>query len=142
MKRSLIAGVLVAFVGAVFLSGCATGPSGPSDEELIKEAASGMTAAMVAQDLDKLMTFFSEDFENWEWGDKAGFKDFIGEAIDMGYLESAEVDMEDAEYKIEDGTGTVSPIELTASFGSATLEATLKKEGTAWLIVGMDVEMY
>ena len=142
VRRAIVATLLVTFGGAVVFGGCATAPEGPSDEELIAQVAEGMAANLAAIDLDKLMTFYSEDFENWEWGDKAGLKAFIKEAIEDGYLEDIEVDMEKAKTTIEGDKATVYPIEITASFGGATAEIELKKEGCAWLIVAMDLQMY
>jgi len=142
VRKSAIAVMLVVLGGAVVVCGCASTPQGPSDEELIAEVVEGMKGALVAQDLDTLMTFYSENFEHWEYGDKAGLKNFMEEAIDMGYLENAEVSTDKAETTIEKDTAKVYPVEFAASFGSATIGVELKKEGMAWLITSMDIEIY
>jgi len=60
----------------------------------------------------------------------------------MGYLDDAESSLEETEVKIEEGVATVYPVELTAAFGSSTIELTLKKENGKWMVTGMEVEEY
>jgi len=126
------------------MAGCAGTAKGPTDEELIAQAVEGWKAAGIAQDVDKLMSFYSEKFTNYEWGDKAGAKKFVQDAKDMGYLKDAQLDSSGAKTEIDKkkGEAKVYPIEMKAAFGSATIELIFKKEGAQWMITGMDVQQY
>ena len=121
------------------LCGCATLLCGGHDKRQISNVLDDWAAAMIAKEVDPLMGLYSEDFSHYEWGDKEGFKEFISEAIDDAYLNDAEVDLEEAEITIEEKTATAYPVQLSAAFGSATIEFSLAKEDGTWRIVGMDV---
>jgi len=133
---------LATLFAATLMAGCAGMGGGPSDDELIAKVIGDWKAAGLAQDIDAMLVLYSESFENYEFGDKAGFKSFMDDAKDMGYLEDAEIDLEGAKTTIEGDEANVYPVEMEAAFGSATIELVLKKEGDAWLITAMDVEQY
>ncbi|NIA14268.1 MAG: hypothetical protein GWP08_09310 [Nitrospiraceae bacterium] len=132
--------MFVSVLALGLLSGCAT--SGPSDEELVGDVVKGWTAAALAQDVDAMLKFYSDDFQNYEFGGKDGLGEFLTDAKDMGYLEDCEIDTEGAKIEIDGDTAEVYPVEMTAAFGSATLEFALKKEASGWMITAMDVEQY
>ncbi len=108
----------------------------PADQAL--DVAKGWGAALAEQDLDKIMSFFAEDFEHYEYGDKLGIRDFIGQAIDMGYLEDLEVYTDDAEAEVDDDEVIVYPIEIMGAFGSVTFELIFAEKDGEMMIVGMD----
>jgi len=140
MKSLLLKGLL-AMVLAVVVAGCATTPK-VSPEEAIGEQVAGWSAAVVAQDLDKVMTYYSEDFKHYEWGNKAGARDFLDGAKSQGFLEGISFDTSKIEIKLdEDGkTGNVYPIDIKGSFGTTlTMELRFTKEAGGWLITGTDV---
>ncbi len=122
----------------VVLAGCATGGSNPQDA--VAKQIDGYVTATQNQDVDGIMAVFSEDFEHYEWGDKAGAEEFMSEANDMGYLEDIEVFLEDMEIDVDGdgGTATAYPIEMTGAFGSITLELTFTNEDGTWLVTGLD----
>lgn len=141
MKKSAAVWTSVCCLAAVLmLCGCATGGKGPTDEEQIKGLVEGWKAAMVAQDIEKIMVAFSEKFTHYEAPDKAAMKDFIQSAIDMGYLEDAEINLDEMQVTIEGTTATVYPLSLSSAAGEVTLELTLTKEESGWHITGMDIE--
>ena len=142
MKKTAISVLMVAVLGAVWAGGCASAPKGPTDEEVIQKLIGDWKAAAVAKDLDKMLAGYSDAFQHPEWGDKAGLKNFLKEALDMGYLENAQVNTEKMQVKIEKDTATAYPIQLKAAFGSATIELNLKKEAKGWAVTGMTVEQY
>ncbi len=135
-KMLLVQGVL-AVCALTILGGCATG-GGMSPEEQAQQTVESFKAALLAQDMDALMAAFSEEFEHYEWGDKEGAADFLGQANDMGYLEDLEVVLDEAETEIEGDTATVYPIDLEGAFGAVTIELVLTKEADGWLITGLD----
>ena len=69
----------------------------------------------------------------------SGFHFEVLRAIDAGYLDGAEADLEEAETVIDGEEATVSPIVLSSSRGSMEFELSLaKEEDGAWRIVGSD----
>ncbi|MBW7864949.1 MAG: hypothetical protein H3C30_11125 [Candidatus Hydrogenedentes bacterium] len=135
MKRGVC--MLTACLLLAVVAGCATAAK-KSPEDLIKEQLMGWKAAMEAQDVDKIMANFSDNFKHYDWKDKAGAKDFIADAKDMGYLEGIEVLLDDMEIKVEGDKATVYPIDISGAFGSLSMELSLAKEGDTWMVVGLD----
>ncbi len=135
-----LSAVLIAVVSVVLVAGCQT--SGPSDEEMILDLLQGWKTAGEAQDIDALLTFYSDEFENGEYGDKEGLKGFLKDNKDMGYLSNAEINVADAKITVEGDKATVYPIEMTASFGTGTITLELKKAEGKWMVIGMDVDAY
>jgi len=123
---------------ALLVCGCAMFGRGPSDEELIGNTLAEWKAGLVEEDLDRFMATFSEDFSSSQGGGKAELGDFIGGAMEQGYLEDVEVNVEDAEIKIEGDTATASPVELDGIFGVMVFELALKKENGTWRIVSIE----
>lgn len=142
MKKSMIAMLAVTVLAAALVAGCASTTKGPTDQELVAQTVGAWVEAMKASNVDELMNCYSESFEHYEWGDKAGLEDFLKDAVDMGYMDDMEVATDEMETEIEDGEATVYPIELEAGFGSVTIELVLKKELDKWLVVGMTAEEY
>jgi len=136
MGRSRVALVLAATMVVALVCGCATMGKGPSDEELIMETLNGYTAGLVSQDIDKLMAAYSEDFEGENGATKEDLRELLSGAIDQGYLEDVEADLEECEIKIEGGKAAVGPVGYSAAMGSITVEYTMKKDPDGvWRIV-------
>ena len=60
--------------------------------------------------------------------------------FDQGYMDGAEVDLENAETTIEGDKAEVSGVELILDSGQMMLDLTLQKEKGSWLIVGLETE--
>ncbi len=136
MTSMMIKAAAVAIL-TVAMVGCATANK-KSPEELIKESVEGWKAAIVAQDIEKAMTYYSEKFQHAEWGDKAGAKGFLEQAKAAGYLEGIEVVSDKVEIKVDGGTGTAYPIDIKGNFGTVTMELKYTGEEAGWLITGTD----
>lgn len=119
-------------------------PSGdtPSDDEYLATLMKKFAIAFLNQNIDDIMVLYSESFDSPDQGDKSAVREFLGGAIDQGFLEDAELDASEAETTInkEERTATIYPVEILAAFGSATLNLTLKNESGTWRIVGMEIE--
>ena len=137
MKKSVIMKAGVVALVAVFLCGC---QMGPSDQKLINTTTGNWKEALIAQDLDKIMETFSEDFESMEGGDKEEAREYLGGVFDEGVVDNAEVDLENAETTIEGDKAKVSGVELTLDSGPIMLDFTLQKEKGSWLIVGVETD--
>ncbi len=109
-----------------------------SPEQAIQDGLTAFSAGFAGEDIEDIMKSISDDFEHYEWGDKDGLRDFLEQAIDMGYLEDLEIITEDTEIRIDDDEATAYPVDLEGAFGSVTLELVFTKEGDTWMITGMD----
>lgn len=143
-KTQLVQG-FVAVLAVAVVAGCAGmgGPSGPSDQELIESMLAEFEAAFIANDIDQIMAHYSEDFDSPDQGDKQAIREFLGGAIDQGFLEDAEVDRTEAQITMgpAGNTAVVYPVEVAAAFGSATLELTVAKEADGvWRITDQVIE--
>jgi len=126
--------VVLAVVG-----GCASTPKGPSDMEVLQGKIQECAAAANGKDIDKLMTYFADDFYASQIGDKVAFKDFLVNANAMGYLDGVEIGVKEAKTTISGNMATVTPVSVKGNFGlgQATFTATKGKNG--WMITAMDI---
>ncbi len=133
------------------LAGCATGgisssaspaaKKGMSDDDGIKAALENWKAGMESKDIAKLGAGISDKFNHYEWGNKQQMLDFLKSQFDQGTLDGAKINAANAKTKIENGVATVYPVELVASFGTATIEFKLAKETDGvWRATGINVE--
>ena len=108
------------------------------DNAAVKAVVEKFGTSAAKEDMEGMMSVFSDSFEHYQYGDKAGVKEFLQQSADMGYLEGIEFSMEDAEFEKDGETISVYPVDVEGSFGSITFEYVLKKEGDAWKIVEFD----
>jgi hypothetical protein len=124
----------------VVMTGCAsTGGSGggASDEDTINAMVTSMMDALAAQDIEKMMSTYSEDFESDQGGDLAATKEFLVGAKEQGFLDGIEVDQSSSELTVEGDKASVGPIDLEGAFGALTLEFDLEKRNGSWVVVYM-----
>jgi ketosteroid isomerase-like protein len=122
-------------VGVLFMAaGCAILPWWPKDEELIADLLADWKQALLAEDLDGLMALYSEDFEHERWGDKAGMEAFLQQVFAMGFLQDAQIDVENAAIAVEGDAATASNIVLQGDFGTYDTSMQLRKEEGTWRI--------
>ncbi len=120
---------------------CATSTPKLTDEELLDALTQGYLAALKAQDIDKVMAFYSEDFSNDQFGDKAGVRSFMESSKDSGFLMELEVDVSENQITITGNTATGGPVILKGWFGSIPVTSESVKEEDGWKIVSMDIPM-
>lgn len=108
-------------------------------QEQVLQVILNWAEGVKAQDIDLMMTAFSDNFEHYEYGDTTGVRNFLQQATDMGYLEGSEVATQDTEIEIKGDKATAHPVQLIGVFGQATIEFSLRKEDSGWRIVGMAV---
>ncbi len=136
MKRSVILNLSLFVLAAFLVCGCQTLGAGSSDEELISTTMAEWKAAMAAQDIDKLMAVYSENYVSSRGGGKDSIREFMARAFEQNFMDSVEVKIEDVQITIEDDKATFGPVEFVSDRGTFTLEYKLQKEDGAWLIVG------
>ncbi len=138
MKKLTIGCVAIAM--AIAVCGCQTA-KGPSDEEVLSKVTQECLATAKAQDIPKLMTYYSEKFSHPQLGDKAGLQNFLQSAKDMGYLENLEIDMSQSKTVITGATANVGPVVISGSFGSTNAMFDAAKENGVWKITSMDIDI-
>jgi ketosteroid isomerase-like protein len=138
MGNSRIATVLAAAMVVALVCGCAIVGKGPTDEELVAGTVADYNAALLAQDVEKILATISDDFEGQDGATKDQLGEFFEMAVDQGFLDDVEVNDEDCEIVIEGDTATAGPIEYNSAMGSLMMELTLKKDADGgWRIVDM-----
>jgi ketosteroid isomerase-like protein len=135
MGKSLIAVVVV--VG-LLASGCEMG-GGLSDEAQLTAALGQWKSALEAQDLDKMVEPYSDDYEGESGEGKEGVRQFLKGMMDEGVLEDVEMDISEAEIEIEGDEATVGPIRYSSDDFEIEMMRTLKKESDGvWRVVGTE----
>jgi ketosteroid isomerase-like protein len=125
----------------MLMTACATSAPAPTDAELIDALTEEFIAAAKAQDIDKMMTFVSEDFSDDETGDKEGLRSFLENVKGMGFLDDLEIDLTKKVTTITGDKASGGPALLKGSFGSVTLSLEGAKEKGVWKITKMDYQM-
>jgi len=121
--------------------GCATGPKGPTDLEVVQAKTQECVAVANAKEknLDKLMSYIAEDFECPQIGDKASFKSFLENAKSAGMLDSVEIDVSKAKTTVTGETAEVAPVAIRGTFGEGEAIFSASKVKGVWLISAMDI---
>jgi len=125
----------------LLMTACATSAPARSDAEIIDALVEEFIAAAKAQDIDKMMTFVSEDFLDGEAGNKEDLQSFLEYAKEMGFLDDLEIDQTKKVITITGDKASGGPALLKGSFGSASLSLEGAKEKDGWKITKMDFQM-
>ncbi|MHC4130565.1 MAG: YybH family protein [Planctomycetota bacterium] len=109
---------------------------GPTDEELINTTMNGWKQAIVSQDVDAILAGYSEDFSSERVDGKEQMREFMEGAVDQGWLENIDINLEIAQLTITDDTAEFAPVEIIGDNGEMELNFTLKKEDKkTWRII-------
>jgi ketosteroid isomerase-like protein len=134
MSKSQIAVLLVS--GLLLLAaGCGV----PSDVGQLSSSLVQWKAAFEAQDLDKMIEPYSDDYEGEQGEGKEGVREFLEGLKEQGYLEDVDMDISEAEIKIEGDEATVGPIRYSSDDFDIEMMRMLKKENDGvWRVVGAE----
>ena len=135
MKRSVITKLGVGILTAALVCGCQTLGWGPSDKELVNTTMADWKAALAAQDLDKVMATYSENYASERGDGKESVREFMTRVFDEGWMDNIKVNMESAETTIEGDKAQFGPVEFISDRGTMKIDYTLQKEDGAWRIV-------
>lgn len=134
MKKPVIINLGVAILVVVLAGGCQS--SGLTDEKLINTTMTDWKAALTAQDLDRLMATYSDNYVS----DKASGKDSVRERMtrifEQGWMDNVNVNLEGAAITIDGDKAEFGPVKFTSDEGLFTRQFTLQKEYGTWLLVG------
>jgi hypothetical protein len=129
------------------IGGCATSGGqckGLSDEEAVQALLGSWKAAILEKNADKMLANFSESFAHkgyeYEAANKAALKAFVDDCEQQGYFDGVEVVLDDATTTINGAAATVAGIQYVTDQGSATIDLTLKKDKSGWLISDMAIQ--
>jgi hypothetical protein len=140
-SRCLIAvTVVAAMVGCASTTGGAKAPAGPTDQELIQQMMIDVMAALTAKDVDKMVSYYSDDFTS-DNGDKAATIAFLNGAKDQGFLDGIVVKTDAMVITVEGETAKVGPVNLEGAFGALGLNFGLAKRDGKWLVVSQATAM-
>lgn len=137
MKTRLMLTLLVV-LPLLLASGCATKSKALTDEEIISQRIQEGINDIKAKNWDKFNGNVSEKFESYAVGDKEDLLAYLKNAEDMGFLDGIEIDVSEAEIKVEGDTATMDPIYASGSFGSLTLTFEGTKENGVWVITSVE----
>jgi outer membrane murein-binding lipoprotein Lpp len=138
--KAIIMGM--AAMGLLLFAGCATS----TQEDNVSSAAGDGPAALVnqwvaalqAEDVNAVMTHFSDRYNNPEYGDKQGARASVEQARVLGYLRGLQADTSAMEVS-RDGAGVIAgPVRLRGAFGQYNVNLRLAEEAGAWKIVGTE----
>lgn len=134
MKKPVIINLGVAILIVVLAGGCQS--SGLTDEKLINTTMTDWKAALTAQDLDRLMATYSDNYVS----DRASGKDSVQERMtrifEQGWMDNVNVNLEGAAITIDGDKAEFGPVEFTSDEGLFKRQFTLQKESGTWLLVG------
>ena len=130
MKKSSGIKVLVCLLSVGLIVGCQTG-GGKKDVEQIKARMDGFSKAMLAKDLEGILSFVSENFYNSEVGNKAALRTALKDVLTSDFTKDGKIDLGSMEVKFDKkdkNIATVYPIAASSTMGHATVGFKLKKE--------------
>ena len=134
MSKSQIAALLVTSL-LLLAAGCGV----PSDVGQLSSSLVQWKVALEAQDIDKMMEPYSDDYEGERGEGKEGVRQFLSRMMDEGALEDIDMDISEAEIKIEGDKATVGPIRYAGDWGEVEMMRILKKESDGvWRVVGTE----
>ncbi|MBN2138622.1 MAG: hypothetical protein JW720_12515 [Sedimentisphaerales bacterium] len=133
MNKAVILTLVLSMAGGFLLSGC---HSGPSDEELIGMTMAEWKTAVAAKDIDKVMAEYSESYSSERGDGKEQVRQFMTTVFERGWMDSATIELEEAQAAIEGDKATFGPVKFKSDRGEFAINYDLKKEDGVWLIAG------
>lgn len=123
--------------------GGAAASTAPDPQKSLTENIKKLKDAAVKGDLDALTGVLADDFQQSQLGGKDAFKAFVGTLIASGQLSSyaaeTTISADRATFKRTGDTVSVDPIEVSGSWGSASLSLTAKLVNNEWKVTGAEV---
>jgi ketosteroid isomerase-like protein len=106
------------------------------DRAAIGEVIRGWAEASAAKDIDKVMSYFSEDFSSDILDNKAQMREFWGLAIEHGMTDGMKIRFDPAEIVIEADTATTGRVYHQATTGGYyQILVLLKEQDGVWRII-------
>lgn len=126
------------FAIALLAAGCASSGGGRDDKALVMETLGVFKTGIESQDVAKIMESYSDTFMSPEGAAKADAEEFWSNANSQGWLDGAQVSLENVTVTVENDLAVAGPVSLQGPAGGFDLRINLKEEEGAWLIVSGD----
>jgi len=132
---------LLAIAVAAMVFGCATMSAGPTPAEEVMEALADFQAALKAQDVEKAIDVYSDDFAGPQGVDKYMVRSMFEGVAAQGMLQSVSVvGLDQCEILADGDSAKVEPLIVESPTGRLSYRCEMKKEADgAWRIVNADV---
>lgn len=111
-----------------------------NDETLISELLNGFKESVLAQDVDRFVSLFSENHSDAQATSRENVREIMTTLMDSDALYNLELPIEEAKTVInDDGTATVFPVKIRGPNLNVTERFTLVKEEGAWWISNIEI---
>ena len=124
--------------------GCATSAKGPSDAEQVGALLGVWKAGILAKDVNKIMSTYSEAFSHdgyeYDAESKAALREYIEGSIDEGNFDDVEVEIESADITIDGSNANIYPIDFSTYQGTVSIELIATQEKGGWRFTDMMIE--
>ena len=125
----------------VMVIGCATMSRMTPREEVVA-AITGLQDSLKAQDVDKIMDIYSEDFTDFRGATKAVVRSMFEGMLSQGTLQDITLEgLENSEITVTDNSATVTPLIVVTPQGKISYNCVLKKEADGvWRIISAELQ--
>ena len=123
----------------VMVIGCATmGRITPREE--VVAAITGLQDSLKAQDVDKIMDIYSDDFTDFRGATKPVVRSMFEGMVSQGTLQDITIEgLENSEITVDDYSATVRPLIVVTPQGKIFYNCVLKKEADGvWRIISAE----
>ncbi len=135
----LIKSALGASIVTALICACAT-TGGPPPEEAVRGVLDELREAELANDVERILAVFSDDFSNAEGANKAVLRGYFAAVISAGAFNDMKVDMAECEIVVTEDSATASPVAITTFAGTVSYSYKFKNEADGvWRIVNSEV---
>lgn len=107
-------------------------PAVQKEKDIIAQLLVNLQEAFAALNVDKMMSFYSEDYLGSHGENKQEVRELIQTMVDNGAIKGKEMSIKDAYISVNGNSATVAPIKYTALIGSLKIENTLEKVDGTW----------
>lgn len=137
MKKNILTLTLVVLMLPV--PGCQESQAQKANpKQSIENVLLKLQKAYVKEDVEGIMSFYSEDFSGANGQGKSGVQEYISGMKDQGYLTGTEVVLDDVVIEVAGNTATVAPVTYSGDWGQVNYDHTFKKEGLTWKIIAAE----
>ena len=134
MKRSVFTMLGVGIITAVLVCGCQMNCK-CCEKKRINTTMTEWKAALTTEDLEKVMSAYSESYASERISSKEEIHQFMVGIFDEGWIDNTRINLENAVTEIKGDKARFGPVEFNSDQGTMEIDYTLQKEGRAWLIV-------
>ncbi len=110
-------------------------PAVQKEKAVIAQLLTDLQNAFASLNVDKMMTFYSDDYTGRHGQGKEDVRQFVKQMIDQGALAGSKMNIDDIDIDIDGDNAVVSPVQYTSGWGRMNIENTLTKENGTWKLI-------